>query len=77
MKSAAKFVVDRVEAGLAVLALYDDDRVKVNVPLRLLPGATREGDHVLIEISKDDEGRAAAEKRVSALLDELTDKRTE
>ena len=60
-----------------MLALCDDDRVKVNLPARFLPEATREGDHVLIEVSKDNAGREAEEKRVAGLLDELTGKRTE
>jgi Protein of unknown function (DUF3006) len=66
-----KVVVDRIEGDLAVLVLYDDDRVKLNVPVRCLPEGLREGDHLLMSFSDDRASRAAEKKRVDDLLEGL------
>ncbi|HXF41758.1 MAG TPA: DUF3006 domain-containing protein [Blastocatellia bacterium] len=76
MKSAssARVVIDRIEGDLAVLVLYEDDGVKFNMPLRLLPEGAREGDHLLMTFAEDKEGREAETKRIGNLLDELKGK---
>jgi len=76
MKSAssARVVIDRIEGDLAVLVLYEDDGVKFNTPLRLLPEGAREGDHLLMTFAEDKEGREAETKRIGNLLDELKGK---
>jgi hypothetical protein len=72
MKAATKFVVDRIEGSLAVLVHHEDDGVKFNLPIRYLPAGVREGDHLMVEFSTDDASRAAEQKRVADLLDDLT-----
>jgi len=76
MKSAslARVVIDRFEGDLAVLVLYEDDGVKFNMPLRLLPEGAREGDHLLLTFAQDNASRESEKKRIGNLLDELKGK---
>jgi hypothetical protein len=73
MKSAiaARVIIDRIEGDLAVLALHEDDGVKFNFPLRLLPEGAREGDHLLVTFAEDEESREVEKKRIGDLLNEL------
>jgi DUF3006 family protein len=64
-------IIDRIEGDLAVLVLYDDDRVKFNLPLRYLPDGTGEGDHLLMNFVSDDLSRESEKKRIDNLLKEL------
>lgn len=66
-----KVVVDRIEGDLAVFVLYDDDRVKFNLPLRFLPEGLKDGDHLSMSFSKDEPSRESQKKRIEGLLDEL------
>jgi hypothetical protein len=68
---STRVIVDRVEGDLAVLALYDDDRVKFNLPLRYLLEGVREGDHLQMTFSEDAASRESEHKRVDDLLKEL------
>ncbi|PYP89629.1 MAG: DUF3006 domain-containing protein [Blastocatellia bacterium AA13] len=70
-RTSAKVVVDRIEGTLAVLVLYEDDRVKFNFPVSRLPGDLREGDHLIVSFEKSEESRAAEEKKAVDLLREL------
>ncbi|HLG13724.1 MAG TPA: DUF3006 domain-containing protein [Blastocatellia bacterium] len=74
MKSEAgiKFVVDRVEGDLAVLVLYDDDRVRFNVPVRLLPEGVGGGDHLRLSFTRDFESREGEREKIRRLLSDLT-----
>lgn len=73
MKSATstRIVIDRIEGDLAVLVLYEDDRVKFNLPLRCLPEGVREGDHLQMSFAEDEAGRESEKKRIDDLLSEL------
>ena len=73
MKSggSTKVVVDRIEGDLAVLVLYEDDRVKFNLPLHYLPEGVREGDHLQMGFAQDEESRESERKRVGDLLKDL------
>jgi len=76
MKSAspARVIIDRIEGDLAVLVLYEDDRVRFNFPLRLLPEGAREGDHLRMTFAEDNASRESEKKRIGNLLDELKSK---
>jgi len=76
MKSAspARVIIDRIEGDLAVLVFYEDDGVKFNFPLRLLPEGAREGDHLLMTFDEDNASRESEKKRIGDLLDELKSK---
>ena len=73
MKSerSARVVIDRIEGDLAVLALYEDDRVKFNLPVQYLPEGVSEGDHLLMGFAQDDGSRESERTRVEDLLKQL------
>jgi hypothetical protein len=73
MKSSAsiKVVIDRTEGDLAVVVLYDDDRVRFNLPIRYLPHGVREGDHLQMSFTGDESSRRSEQERVDDLLKEL------
>lgn len=72
-----KFTLDRIEDSTAVLLLRDDESIKLNIPLFLLPPESREGDILNLSIVRDDQETEAAKERVSALLEKLKNKETE
>ena len=69
--ASTKVVIDRIEGELAVVVLYNDDRVKFNLPLRCLPEGVREGDHLQMSLTKDEASRGSEKKRVEDLLNVL------
>ena len=68
---STKVVVDRFEGDLAVLVLYDDDRVKFNLPRRYLPEGVKEGHHLKMSFGEDEASRRSEQKRVDDLLKQL------
>jgi hypothetical protein len=70
-ESSAKVVIDRIEGDLAVIVLYDDDRVKFNLQLRYLPAGAKEGDHLRMSFALDQESRNAEQMRIDQLLKEM------
>jgi hypothetical protein len=73
MKSdaAIKLVIDRIEGDLAVLVLSDNDQIRFNLPVTLLPKAISEGDHLQMTLSKDEQSTEAQRNRVDDLLKKL------
>ncbi|HKG22860.1 MAG TPA: DUF3006 domain-containing protein [Blastocatellia bacterium] len=67
-----KVEIDRVEDGLAVIVLSDDDKVKFNLPVKYLPDGARDGDHLRVTFKLDEKSRGEQKARVSDLLKELT-----
>ncbi|MFN7928749.1 MAG: DUF3006 domain-containing protein [Blastocatellia bacterium] len=65
-------VIDRVEEGLAVIALSEKDEIQFNLPLSLLPAGAKAGDWLKLTLALDNEGTTAARARVTALQAELT-----
>jgi hypothetical protein len=68
---STKVVVDRIEGDLAVLVLYEDDRVKFSFPIRCLPEGLREGDHLLMSFNEDEGSRRFEEGKIVDLLKQL------
>ena len=54
-----------------MLVLYDDDRVKFNLPLMYLPEGARDGDHFQMSFDKDQPSQEAEKERIDTLLGEL------
>jgi hypothetical protein len=63
--------IDRIEGTLAVLISREDESVRINLPVSLLPPGCREGDIVLITIERDTEATMAAKDRVSDRIEKL------
>jgi len=72
-----KVTLDRIEDGTAVLLLRDDESIKFNIPLYLLPQESKEGDILDVSIDRDVQETEAAKERVSALLEKLKNKNKE
>jgi Protein of unknown function (DUF3006) len=70
-QSSAKVVIDRIEGDLAVIVIYDDDRVKFNLPVRYLPEGLREGDHLLMSFEEAEASRESEKNKIDDLLKEL------
>ena len=66
-----KVTLDRIEEGIAVLLVRDEEVVKINVPLFLLPVGSKEGDILDIAITRDVKETQATKERVSSLLEKL------
>lgn len=69
-----KATLDRIEGCTAVLLVRDEENVKLNVPLFLLPAGSREGDILEITIDKNIQETGAASERVSSLIEKLKSK---
>lgn len=69
-----KVTIDRIEGNNAVLLLRDEEAVKINIPLFLLPPESKEGDILNISIAREEQETEAAKEQVSALLEKLKHK---
>ena len=69
-----KVTLDRIEESIAVLLVRDEEVVKINVPLFLLPVGSKEGDILDIAITRDVQETEATKERVSSLLEKLKNK---
>ena len=66
-----KVTIDRIEGTVAVLISREDESVRVNIPVSLLPPGCREGDILTIRIEQDRVATEAAQERVSGLIEKL------
>ena len=71
-KTSIKVVIDRIEGDLAVVVLYDDDRVKFNLPVKYLPEGVRGGDHLRVSFDVDKKSHESEKSRIADLLKDLT-----
>lgn len=69
-----KFTIDRIEDSTAVLLLRDDESVKINIPLFLLPPESNEGDILSLDIVREEQETEATKERVSGMLEKLKHK---
>ncbi len=69
-----KATIDRIEGNIAVLLIRNGERIKLNVPLSLLPEMSAEGDILDISIKKDKKETDDARERVSGLIEKLKNK---
>jgi len=66
-----KATIDRIEGTVAVVLSREDESVRVNIPVSLLPPGSREGDILTIRIERDRAATEAAQERVSGLVEKL------
>ncbi|HOB18468.1 MAG TPA: DUF3006 domain-containing protein [Candidatus Methanoculleus thermohydrogenotrophicum] len=70
-ESTFRVSLDRVEEGLAVLLLREDESVRLTLPIALLPEDAREGDILEVAIRRDVAATAEARRRVVERLERL------
>ena len=66
-----KVTIDRIEGPVAVLISREDESVRVDLPVSLLPPGCREGDILMIRIERDRAATEAAQERVAGLIEKL------
>jgi hypothetical protein len=69
-----KVTLDRIEENIAVLLVRDEETIKINISLTLLPSGSKEGDILDIAITRDVQETEATKERVSTLLEKLKKK---
>jgi hypothetical protein len=67
-----RLIVDRIEEGIAVCSVYDDEDRRIEVPIRYLPPEIREGDHLTLTFAIDPLGKESEMRKAEELLRELT-----
>ena len=72
-----KVTLDRIEENIAVLLVRDEESVRINIPICLLPPESREGDILEIAITRNVQETEDAKERVSSLLEKLKKKNIE
>ncbi len=70
-ESAFRASLDRVEEGLAVLLLREDESIRFTLPRSLLPSDAREGDILEVAIRRDVAATAEARERVAERIERL------
>ncbi|MCK8519318.1 DUF3006 domain-containing protein [Methanoculleus sp. 7T] len=70
-ESAFRVSLDRVEEGLAVLLLREDESIRFTLPIALLPEGAREGDILEIAVRRDVLATAEARRRVAERIERL------
>ena len=63
--------IDRIEGTIAVLIFHNDEPVRVNIPLSLLPPGCSEGDNLTIDIEWDVRAAGAVKERVVGRIEKL------
>jgi hypothetical protein len=69
-----KVTLDRIEDDIAVLLVRDEEKIKINIPLFLLPPESREGDILDITVTINVQETEDTKERVSSLLERLKKK---
>ena len=70
-ESAFRVSLDRVEEGLAVLLVREDESIRFTLPRSLLPEDAREGDILAVTVRRDVEATEAARQRVAERIARL------
>jgi len=69
-----KVTLERIEEEIAVLLVRDEEKIKINIPIFLLPKGSKEGDILDIAITRNIQETGDAKERVSSLLEKLKSK---
>lgn len=65
--------VDRIENGVAVLLIGEDEKQKLELPISCLPTGVREGNVLTITLTIEQKATQEGRVRVNKLIDELGD----
>jgi hypothetical protein len=66
-----KAVIVRIGETFAVLVFPEEENLRLNIPVALLPPGCEEGNIVTFSLQRDDAATKEAEDRVSRLIGEL------
>lgn len=68
-----KWIVDRIEEGIAVCVPAENEQVVIHVPIQYLPAHVQEGDHLLVLIQIDEDSTRRQRQEAEQLLEQLTE----
>ncbi len=66
-----KAVIDRIGEMFAVLVFPEEENLRLNLPLALLPAGCCEGDILTLSVERDEAATHEAQDRVSGLIGDL------
>jgi hypothetical protein len=72
-KTTLRALVDRIEDGMAVLLLGEDESVTIALPCAWLPAGVHEGVVLRCDVAIDQAATDEAKRQVHTLLKELPD----
>ena len=75
MKKSISMVVDRIEDDRAALVLSDDEKVKLSLPIKVLPDGVKSGDHLEVTFKIDRKRTEEVAAEVEDLLEKLKRKK--
>jgi hypothetical protein len=64
-------VLDRIEGEMAIILLGEDEMIKIDVPISLMPAGSREGDILDITFRKDEKATEEARESARATIERL------
>lgn len=70
-RSTFRVSLDRVEEGLAVLLLREDESVRFTLPASLLPEGAREGDILEVAVRRDVTATGEARRQVTERIERM------
>jgi hypothetical protein len=71
MRMCMKATIDHIEAGIAVLVSREDETLRIQVPVSVLPPKSREGDILSIAFERDEEATLLAKAETASLIERL------
>lgn len=66
-----KVTIDRIEGTLAVLIPHENESLRFNVPVLLLPPGCEEGDILTLGLERDSAATSAARDRIAGRRETL------
>ncbi len=69
-----KATLDRIEGDMAVLLIRNNESIRLNIPVVLLPDGFREGDILDISITMDEKETEESKARVLGMMERLKQK---
>ena len=70
-ESTFRVSLDRVEEGLAVLLIREDESIRFTLPRSLRPADAREGDILDVTVRRDTAATKEARRRVAERIERL------
>jgi hypothetical protein len=75
MKKSVSMVIDRIEDDRAALVMSDDEKVKLSLPVKVLPDGVKSGDHLEVTFKIDRKRTEEVAAEVEDLLEKLKRKK--
>ena len=75
MKKSVSMVVDRIEDDRAALVMSDDEKIKLSLPVKVLPDGVKSGDHLEVTFKIDRKRTEEVAAEVEDLLEKLKRKK--